>query len=82
LGLLDQFIFHPFSKKDKDMFDDLVLNATVSAKIPLQWMENKEVKELFNFINSTLELPSRHALEGQILQKTTQKMKLDLENRV
>ena len=82
LGPLDQFVFRPFSKKDKETFDDLVLKATVSAGIPLQWVENKEVKELFSFINPTIELPGRRALGGRILQKTTQKMKLDLENKV
>ncbi len=81
-GPLDQFVFHPFSKKDKDTFDDLVLKATVSAGIPLQWVENKEVKELFRFINPTLELPGRRALGGQILQNTTQKLDLELKNKV
>ena len=60
----------------------MVLKATVSARIPLQWVENKEVKELFMFINPTLELPGRRTLGGRILQNTTQKLDLDLKIKV
>jgi len=49
------------------MFERLMIRATVSAGFSLQWVENKEVQELFYFLNPALKLPRRKSLGGRIL---------------
>ncbi|EXX77471.1 hypothetical protein RirG_023440 [Rhizophagus irregularis DAOM 197198w] len=44
-----------------------MIQATVSAGFPLRWVENKEVQELFHFLNPALILPERKTLGGRIL---------------
>ena len=49
------------------MFERLIIWATVSAGFSLHWVENKEIQELFYFLNSALKLLGRKALGGRIL---------------
>ncbi|GES91435.1 ribonuclease H-like domain-containing protein [Rhizophagus clarus] len=71
IGPLDSFVAKPL--------------ATLSARFSLQWVENKEIQELFYFLNPALKLPGHKALEGRILDdeskilenEMTQKLKDD-----
>jgi hypothetical protein len=45
------------SKNNVSIFEKLLIRATVSACWSLQSIENKEVNELFSFINSIIKLP-------------------------
>ncbi|CAB4414072.1 unnamed protein product [Rhizophagus irregularis] len=72
VGTLDSFITRPlatrsFTKGEQAIFEKLMIQATVSAGFPLRWVENKEVQELFHFLNPALILPGRKTLGGRIL---------------
>jgi len=72
IGTLDSFITRPlatrsFTKGEQAIFEKLMIQATVSAGFPLRWVENKEVQELFHFLNPALILPGRKTLGGRIL---------------
>ncbi|GBC24452.2 ribonuclease H-like domain-containing protein [Rhizophagus irregularis DAOM 181602=DAOM 197198] len=72
VGTLDSFITRPlatrsFTKGEQAIFEKLMIQATVSAGFPLRWVENKEVQELFHFLNPALILPRRKTLGGRIL---------------
>ncbi|CAG8476123.1 9122_t:CDS:2 [Gigaspora rosea] len=54
--------------------EQLVLKATVSCGWAFSWVENPEVKALFEFIHPLIKLPSRKQLSGQILAESTQKI--------
>lgn len=45
------------SKNNVSIFEKLLIRATVSAGWSLQSVENKEVNELFSFINPIIKLP-------------------------
>ena len=59
---------------------NLVLRATVSCGWPFRWVENEEAREMINFANSALPLPSRKNLARNILEDTVKDIKLSLES--
>lgn len=67
------------SKSNKKKFEILLLRVTVSTGIPLWWVQNKKVQELFKFINPTLKLPGFRALGKRILNKKIEKLKNNTE---
>ena len=81
-GTLDSFVVCPMSKNDVSIFEKLLIRATVSAGWSLQSVENKEVNELFSFINPTIKLPGRQALGGRILNNEVKSLQLQLENKI
>ncbi|GES82469.1 zinc finger BED domain-containing protein 1-like [Rhizophagus clarus] len=87
---LDSFVARPLatcllSKNEEIMFERLLIQVTVSAGFSLQWVKNKEIQELFYFLNPALKLPGRKTLGGRILDdeskilenEITQKLKDD-----
>ena len=58
-----------FSAADKAKLNQLILNATLSANIAWQWVNNPEVKVLFAFLRSKIVLPDRRVLAGKILDQ-------------
>src|SRR5207237_531824 len=71
-GPLDSFITKPLatrllSKSEEVLFEKLIIRATVSAGFSLRWVENKEVQELFYFLNPALKLPGRRVLGERVL---------------
>ena len=69
------------SKNNVSIFEKLLIRATVSAGWSLQSVENKEVNELFSFINPTIKLPGWRALGGRILNNEVKSLQLQLENK-
>ncbi|RGB23488.1 hypothetical protein C1646_774429 [Rhizophagus diaphanus] len=73
-----------FTKGEQAMFEKLMIQATVSAGFPLRWVENKEVQELFHFLNPALILPGRKTLGGRTLNDKSKvlenKMTMKLKN--
>ncbi|CAG8582835.1 4007_t:CDS:2 [Ambispora gerdemannii] len=82
ISTLDSFIARPLSKNDKYTFEKLLIHATVSAGWALQWVDNKEVKELFSFINPTLKLPDRRVLGGQILNDESKALQVEMKQKL
>jgi len=70
------------SKNNISIFESLLIRATVSAGWSLQSVENKEVNELFSFINPAIKLPGRRALGGRILNNEVKSLQLQLENKI
>jgi hypothetical protein len=52
---------------------------TVSNGFSFQWINNPETKELFSWLNSTIQLPDRRTLGGRILNEEANELKKDLE---
>ncbi|CAG8751144.1 2356_t:CDS:2, partial [Cetraspora pellucida] len=63
---------------DKKNFESLLLHATVSASLALQWIQNEEVQELFYFVNPSLKLPGCCSLGGRILNNEVKKYNYDM----
>ena len=55
-----------------------MIQATVSAGFSLQWVENKEVQELFYFLNPALKLPGRKSLGGRILDEESKALENEM----
>ncbi|CAG8768948.1 19581_t:CDS:2, partial [Racocetra fulgida] len=62
-----QYIGRPLNASEIPKFEHLLLRATVSAGLAFQWIENPEVKALFQFISPLLKLPDRKSLSNRIL---------------
>ena len=72
IGPLDSFVSkslatRPLSKSEEALFEKLMIWATVSAGFSLRWVENKEVQDLFCFLNLALKLPACKTLGERIL---------------
>ena len=67
-GPLDNFIVRPLSKQDKEKFNVLLIRLTVFCGWALQWVNNPEARELFEFLNPFLKLPDRKNLGDNILR--------------
>jgi len=67
-GPLDNFLVRPLSKQDKEKFYILLIRLTVSCGWALQWVNNPEAKELFEFLNPFLKLPDRRYFGDNILK--------------
>ncbi|CAG8513550.1 4851_t:CDS:2, partial [Scutellospora calospora] len=59
---LDQYITHPLNSAQQKKWWYLLLKATISNGWSFRWVENKDSKEIFTFLNSTLKLPTRKYL--------------------
>ncbi|CAG8571554.1 25123_t:CDS:2 [Cetraspora pellucida] len=55
-------------------FECLLLHATVLAGLAFQWIENLEVKALFQFISPLLKLPNRKSLSDCIITSAANKL--------
>ena len=66
-GPLDNFLVRSLSKQDKEKFHILLIRLTVSYGWALQWVNNPEAKELFEFLNPFLKLPNRRYFGDNIL---------------
>lgn len=67
-GPLDNFLVRPLSKQDKEKFNILLIRLTVSCGWALQWVNNPEARELFEFLNPVLKLPDRRNFGDNILK--------------
>jgi hypothetical protein len=59
----------PFNTAQQKDFELLLLNATLSANLPLQWVENPQVQQMLRLLRPGIKLPARNALAGSILQR-------------
>ena len=64
------------------MFEKLSIRATVSADWALHWVENKEVQELFCFLNPAIKLPGRQALGERILNNEIKILETEMEQKL
>ena len=71
---MDNFIVRSLSNEDLRKFYILLLKVTVSCGWALSWVNNPEVRELFNFLNPLIKLPDRRTLGGKILTKAMEKV--------
>ena len=55
----------PLTEDQQEVFDMLLLKATISANLPFSWIDNPFVKEAFVFLRSVVDLPSRRQLSGE-----------------
>jgi hypothetical protein len=67
-GPLDNYIVRPLSKQDTQKFNILLIRLTVSCGWSLNWVNKSEAKELFKFLNPSLNLSDRRFLGGRILK--------------
>ncbi|CAG8570601.1 4828_t:CDS:1 [Racocetra fulgida] len=67
------FIVRGITTKEKPKFERLLLRMTISNGWSFRWTTDPATLEFFEFLNSKLTLPSRHALSNRILnaEKTT-----------
>src|SRR6185369_5613159 len=68
---MDNYIVRALSSEDMKKFHTLLLRLTVSCGWALQWVNNPEAIELFEFLNPLLKLPDRRVLGGRILNEAT-----------
>jgi hypothetical protein len=66
-GPMDSFIVRSLSSSDKKKFHLHLLQITISCGLPLSWVNNPEVIELFKFLNPQIKLPDRKTLSTEIL---------------
>ncbi|CAG8718766.1 2066_t:CDS:2 [Gigaspora rosea] len=71
---IDRYCLRPLNKDQQKHFEQLILKATVSCGWAFSWVENPEVKVLFQFIHPLIKLPSRKNLSSQILAESAQKI--------
>ena len=62
------------SEAESREFEQLLLNAVVSANWPLQSVSNPQVKKLFNYLRPAVNLPGRNLLSGRVLQDRIEKL--------
>ncbi|RIB04942.1 ribonuclease H-like domain-containing protein [Gigaspora rosea] len=73
-NVIDRYCLRPLNEDQQKHFEQLILKATVSCGWAFSWVENSEVKALFQFIHPLIKLPSRKNLSGQILAESAQKI--------
>lgn len=78
-GPLDNYIVRPLSKEDKKRFYTLLIQLTVSCGWALNWVNNPEARELFEFLNPFLILPDRKTLGGDILNNAVSEVNETME---
>jgi hypothetical protein len=66
------------SSNDIPKFERLFFRMTVSNGLPFSFVENKETRDLFNFIAPGLNLPSRKKIGGSILFDTSRALQEDI----
>jgi hypothetical protein len=87
VGPLDFFVTRPLAtrkltKNEQILFEKLMIRATVSAGFPLRWVENKEIQELFHFLNPGLKLPGRISLGGRILNDESKTLEVEMTKKL
>ena len=60
-------------------FEQLLIRMTVSNGFSFQWINNPETKELFSWLNPTIQLPDRRTLGGRILNEAANELRNELE---
>ncbi|CAG8477493.1 10153_t:CDS:2 [Racocetra persica] len=73
-NILDHYYFRSLNEEQQKHFEQLILKATVLCSWAFSWVENPEIKTLFEFVHPLIKLPSRKNLSGQILFESTQKI--------
>ncbi|CAG8791821.1 42223_t:CDS:2 [Gigaspora margarita] len=80
----NRYLLWPLEEDQQKNFEQLLLKATVSCGWAFSWIENPEVKALFEFLFPLVKLPSRKLLSGQILaeyaKNTTESIKETAQN--
>ncbi|CAG8835635.1 12780_t:CDS:2, partial [Racocetra persica] len=69
---MDRYLLRPLSEDQQKHFKQLLLKATVLCGLAFFWVENPEIKALFEFLYPPVKLPSRKKLCGQILAEYAQ----------
>ncbi|CAG8618745.1 27294_t:CDS:2, partial [Racocetra persica] len=59
---IDRYLLRPLSEDQQKHFEQLLLKATVSCGWAFSWIENSEIKMLFEFLYPPVKLPSRKKL--------------------
>lgn len=59
----------PLDKSDKPKFEQLAIEATISAGLPLSWLEDPAVRGFVAFLRPEIQLPSRKTLSTRILDE-------------
>src|SRR5215469_8578841 len=70
------------TKNEQASFEKLMIRATVSAGFSLRWVENKEIQELFYFLNPGLKLPGRRSLGGRILDDESKTLQIEVTKKL
>jgi len=78
-GTILYYMPRRLSSQDIAHFERLLLRATVSCGWAFRWVENQEVRELFQFVNPGLTLPLRNTLSGRILRESTMEVHEKIE---
>ncbi|KAJ3038685.1 hypothetical protein HDV00_000434 [Rhizophlyctis rosea] len=67
--------YDDIGKPELDGFEKQLLRATVSANLPLSWVEDPEVRKVMEQIRPGLHMPSKRALENRILKLADEEIK-------
>ena len=60
--------YDDMSKHESDAFEKQLLRATVSANLPLTWVEDVEVRRAMEMIRPGVHMPTKRALENRVLK--------------
>jgi len=52
------------------------------CRFSLQWVENKDVQNLFYFLNPALKIPKRKALGGRILNEESKALQNEMKQKL
>lgn len=58
-----------WTKEQQDGFEIRLARATASAGLPLAWVDNPDVEDLFEFLQPAANLPSRKVLTNRIIPR-------------
>jgi hypothetical protein len=72
----------PFSTAQQQGVELLLLKATISAKLQLQWVGNLQVQRMLWLLRPGVKLPSRKALSGSILQRAVKVADADRAKKI
>ncbi|KAJ3279752.1 hypothetical protein HK104_001181 [Borealophlyctis nickersoniae] len=66
------------AKIDQDTYEKLILRATVSANLPFTWIQDPEVRRLFNQVTrpGTITIPSPRSIENRVLKAVDEEVKM------
>ncbi|CAG8824664.1 21091_t:CDS:2, partial [Gigaspora rosea] len=77
---LSQYIGRPLNASEVPKFERLVLRAIISTGVAFRWIENPEVRELFQFIAPYLKLPDQRSLGNRILMNATNEVQKTIKD--
>ena len=59
-----------------------MIRGIVSAGFPLRWVENKEIQEIFHYLNPGLKLPGRKSLGERILNNESRTLEAEVTKKL